>query len=109
MLKNLDFHVAQVNKSLPKMVWISSDPSHKEGDLLNCTIDYPLKKPCNFKVKYHSNMCEIILQICEQYQKIYEEERNNPNTYGIYGHSINDLFIENINIVNDAVILQMGS
>jgi hypothetical protein len=108
MLKNLNIHIIHVNESLPAMIW-ETNPRHAEDVTLTCTIDYPLAKPCRFPVKSNANLYGIILQICVQYHKIFEEERKKPGTYKIYGHSLSQIFMEGIEITDGNIKLQIGS
>lgn len=74
-------------------------------------LSYPLsvvvKQPITFTSLY-----TLISQIRETYKKIYEEEKG-TNKYGIWGHSIYDLYIEGITIMegknNPIIKVNIGS
>ena len=91
---------------------------HPEVD---CVIDYPLSRPCKFKIKFNKwiTPLDVIDQICKKYQEIYKEEdktaimeirsENTPclnrsrtdGKWGIWGHSIEDLVIERLYLDTD--------
>lgn len=55
--------------------------------------DYPLKNPYTFTAKC-SILHDLINEITLAYKGIYEEEKENPGKYGIWGHRIEDLWLE---------------
>ena len=83
-------------------------PEKMNADLL---LSYPfkvvVKQPIIFKSLY-----ELITQIRDTYKKIYEEE-DKTHKYGIWGHSIYDLYIEGISILegkfNPIIKVYIGS
>lgn len=71
-----------------------------EADLF---ISYPLSVVVKEEIKFKS-LHELISEIRKVYKKIYSEEtilksENSNNLYGIWGHSIYDLVIESIRIL----------
>lgn len=93
-------------------------------------IDYPLNKPAVFEIESATSIGVIISSIGEAYRKIYNEEeetsslnvtppeergmclnRNRTNgRYGIWGHDIEDLYIEGITVHDNGILtIQMGS
>jgi hypothetical protein len=92
-------------------------------------ISYPLKNPDVLNVENIKTTGELLWEIAQYYDKIYKEEsetsgvknlfKDSPilnreetfGVHGIYGHAIEDLFIEQINIDTETEIIQlfMGS
>ncbi len=64
---------------------------------VNVTISYPLKNPYTFTAKCDTTS-SLINQIVLAYKKIYEEEKENPGKYGIWGHYIENLWLEKITL-----------
>ena len=87
--RDKDFDVQEVINRLPSKFTIE-----KEQELLpkgvNITISYPLKNPYTFTAKCR-NLNDLITLA---YRRIYEEEKENPGKYGIWGHHIEDLWLE---------------
>lgn len=83
-------HVASKEFEVKNMLF----PEEINADLI---LSYPLtvvvKQPVTFKSLY-----ELITQIRETYKQIYKEEKKS-HKYGIWGHSIYDLYIEGISIM----------
>ena len=71
--------------------------SNADDYLHNHTVDvvisYPLTNKHIFTVKC-STLNELINEIVLAYKGIYEEEKENPGKYGIWGHRIEDLWLE---------------
>ena len=71
--------------------------SNADDYLHNHTVDvvisYPLTNKHIFTVKC-STLNELINEIVLAYKRIYEEEKENPGKYGIWGHRIEDLWLE---------------
>ena len=90
--RDKDFDVQEVINRLPSKFTIE-----KEQELLpkgvNITISYPLKNPYTFTAKCR-NLNDLINEITLAYRRIYEEEKENPGKYGIWGHHIEDLWLE---------------
>lgn len=132
--KNKDFygvHVASM-EGLTKLARLAEIViPKKEATLL---ISYPLTKSakCHIKTRDPNGFTrqEIIEQICENYERIYREEDESTEIepgmipgmfnrvqtngkYGIWGHVIEDLYIEGISYTdeNDEVVIepQIGS
>ena len=61
-------------------------------------IDYPLCTVVKETIKFKT-LHELITAIRQTYQTIYKEEEASPGKYGIWGHSIYDLDIEAIRIL----------
>lgn len=69
-------------------------PEEISADLF---LSYPLKVVVKHSITFKS-LYELITQIRKAYKKIYKEEEK-TSKYGIWGHSIYDLFIEGISIM----------
>ena len=67
--------------------------SYFKNHTVNVTINYPLKNPYTFTVKCIV-LNDLINEIVLAYRRIYEEEKENPGKYGIWGHRIEDLWLE---------------
>lgn len=73
-------------------------------------IDYPLTNGASFKIntgKKGMSLTDLVRRIKKTYCKIYD----GPNKYAIWGHRIEDLYLEKI-IINHkkrTVMLEMGS
>jgi hypothetical protein len=83
-------------------------PEEISADLfLSYPLEVVVKQPITFKSLY-----ELISKIRETYKEIYKEERK-THKFGIWGHSIYDLFIEGISIMegkdNPIVRVYIGS
>lgn len=101
----------------------------KEGEKYDCVITYPLKRECKFKVLSDENLLEMVLQICNKYRQIYQEEREtmsgkegfisknslNRDTsngkWGIWGHMLGDITIHSITLddVNKKIEFRINS
>ena len=68
----------------------------KNGDKIVGYIDYPLApdKAQKFQFTWKENRFDLCRQICEAYHSIYEEKEK----YGVWGHDIGDLVIEQLQI-----------
>lgn len=74
------------------------------------TLTYPLSVEPRFKVKTGKNGMgtqALVHKIAKAYEKIYK----NPEGYGIWGHDISDLYIEQIcvNYKTKKIDVSMGS
>lgn len=58
-----------------------------------------------------NNLNDLINEITLAYRRIYEEEKENPGKYGIWGHHIEDLWLERmiLDIETGNVKLFVGS
>lgn len=75
-------------------VFLFSDvDNYFKNHTVNVTINYPLKNPYTFTVKCIV-LNDLINEIVLAYRRIYEEEKENPGKYGIWGHRIEDLWLE---------------
>ena len=85
----------------------------KNGDKLIGVIDYPLdpKKMQKVEFTWKENRFDLCRQICEAYHAIYEDDKKDPDKYGIWGHDIGDLVIEQIRVdaKNKKIELSIGS
>lgn len=128
-MENSEYLVMPVYKGARKK-YFRSDKYATEHPEVDCTIDYPLSKPCNFKIhftkytwsknnEYRISVEDVVDQICNKYREIYEEEEkssimevrseNTPilnrgrtdGKWGIWGHGIGDLVIEGIVLDTD--------
>ncbi len=61
-------------------------------------IDYPMKKPKELIIKDVSTFGELAWLISKEYASIYKKEEAVPGTYGIWGHSFGDLYLEIVSI-----------
>lgn len=92
-------------------IYISSEADYYlMNHTVNVTINYPLKNPYTFTVKCRI-LNELINEIVLAYRRIYEEEKENPGKYGIWGHRIEDLWLERmiLDIETGNVKLFVGS
>jgi hypothetical protein len=77
---------------------------------VRCLLDYPLGAPVLFTIETGSepwSVWDICCAIASQYAKIYEH----PERYGVWGHDITDLVIENLIYYPDERLIypQIGS
>lgn len=83
-------------------------PKQVDADLF---LSYPLQVVVKQHVSFKS-LYELITQIRNTYKEIYEKEEK-THEYGIWGHSIYDLYIEGISIVegkdNPIIKVYIGS
>jgi len=89
---------------------IYSKPATKPNIIYTLTISYPLDNPKTYQIKSGKNGITfetLIEKICALYSEVYAL----PTLYGIWGHSINDLYIEciSVNHKKKTIILGMGS
>lgn len=79
---------------------------------LNVIINYPLANAVLVTVKAKTFM-ELGYRICDAYKQIYREEEmmadSNEGKYGIWGHGIDDLVLEEVIISGNYVYLSVGS
>lgn len=79
------------------------------GMTLSLDVDYPLSvtSSINIEVTENTNVSTIISKIADEYRRIYE----NPKEYGIWGHGLGDLWIEELTLDTDAkkINLYVGS
>jgi hypothetical protein len=95
--------------------FIKDDPNADEihlpaNTVFTLRIDYPLDRPASFIFNTgKSGMGErkLITTIASKYVEIYKNEEK----YGIWGHSLGDLYIEGVDIDFEAkaIKLHMGS
>jgi len=69
--------------------------------------DYPLDIDAEFPYRNPSGFTRLSLFMCilDGYQTIYEH----PEKYGVWGHGLDDLFLEGAVVNGDQVELQIGS
>ena len=83
-------------------------PEKIKADLL---LSYPLEVVVKQTITFKS-LYELITQIRNTYKEIYKEEKK-THKYGIWGHSIYDLYIEGISIMegrdNPIIRVYVGS
>lgn len=80
------------------------------NQVFELTINYPIEKPVIFKVKTRTrgmNTNDLCSRIVECYIVIY----NNCEKYGVWGHSIGELFLEGVAINHETkqISIDMGS
>jgi len=65
-------------------------------------ITYPLGKDLSYvvDVKHCENVTELLWDVSQAYREIYRY----PRKYGIWGHSINQLFFERVDVYPDGRI-----
>ena len=87
-------HIKICGFSSSRGVFLFSDvDNYFKNHTVSVTIDYPLKNPYTFTAKC-SILHDLINEITLAYRRIYEEEKENPGKYGIWGHRIEDLWLE---------------
>lgn len=82
-------------------------------------IDYPLDRPAKFKINTGKNGMSLVVllgKIGKYYHKVYEQEdldiaNHKEGRYGIWGHDIEDLSLEglDINHKRKTIKLSIGS
>jgi hypothetical protein len=84
-------------------------PPNKTYELL---IDYPLDNPAKFKIKTGKKgivLTDLLALIGKFYEKVYETDDNDGGeTYGIYGHSIDDLNLGRIYVDHNKMLITLG-
>lgn len=106
LIKNMMIHIASWKED--NAITIFNDAL--EGiDELSATISYPIKNHYNFKISLseYPTVNEIIDGIVNAYKIVY----SNPDTFKIWGHCIEDLVIESIELdkKNKRIDLYIGS
>jgi hypothetical protein len=110
-----------------KLELLDSQSYVTKRQALSLTIDYPLASPAIVPITTEDpkgfTLLILFTKIVEEYTKIYEEEGaapkpvgnlyNRPSThgkYGIWGHAMEDLFLEGAEITKGGKVrLSMGS
>lgn len=87
---NIKIHKYSINCAVSLF---SNAADYFKDHTVNITISYPLKNPYTFTAKCR-NLNDLINEITLAYRRIYEEEKENPGKYGIWGHRIEDLWLE---------------
>lgn len=87
---NIKIHKYSINCAVSLF---SNAADYFKDHTVNITISYPLKNPYTFTAKCR-NLNDLINEITLAYRRIYEEEKENPGKYGIWGHHIEDLWLE---------------
>jgi hypothetical protein len=77
-------------------------------------INYPLSHPARINIntgKTGMRFIGLVKKIKKAYHKIYEQDDKDPDLYGIYGHSIDDLMLEGIEVdfIKKRITLSIGS
>lgn len=87
---NCNIHIVEIEPKEDKNLILEKN---KE---FNLVIDYPIEIPVHFKFKTKNGMTfnQLINKIKNYYELIYKK----PKKYKIWGHVIDDLWIEKINI-----------
>lgn len=88
----------------------SNADDYLHNHTVDVVINYPLTNKHIFTVKCNT-LNELINEIVLAYRRIYEEEKENPGKYGIWGHRIEDLWLERmiLDIETGNVKLFVGS
>lgn len=82
----------------------------KEYKDLIFIIDYPVGKTLEIKIPEATSIADIIVPIAHAYKNIIYADAHTKNTYGVWGHSISDLYFEQIVINENGVSeLHIGS
>lgn len=104
---NIKIHKYSINCAVSLF---SNAADYFKDHTVNITISYPLKNPYTFTAKCR-NLNDLINEITLAYRRIYEEEKENPGKYGIWGHRIEDLWLERmiLDIETGNVKLFVGS
>lgn len=100
-----------------KMALIDADELITPLETLSVQFDYPLSQPTilTFKNKGGFTRLDLFRIIYEGYTVIYDEEEDavvldEDMPHGIWGHSIDDLVIEEVKIRKDGFVeLEIGS
>lgn len=87
---NIKIHKYSINCAVSLF---SNAADYFKDHTVNITISYPLKNPYTFTAKCR-NLNDLINEITLAYKRIYKEEKENPGKYGIWGHRIEDLWLE---------------
>lgn len=75
-------------------------------ETLSINIDYPIRGTVQIKVKQASSLHDILLPVSKAYEQIYQRAKE----FGVWGHSINDLFFERVSINEDGTCeISIGS
>lgn len=76
-------------------------------DAVNIEFDYPLHRSASFQHHTRGGFTRLGLfkRIRDDYRKIYKT----PLEYGIWGHGIDDLFLEGATLDGNRLTLSMGS
>lgn len=77
------------------------------GQCYQLTINYPLETQYNIFIETTKNgmgLSQLLFEIGKAYKRIYES----PKRYGVYGHSINDLYLEGIDVDHDKQIITLS-
>jgi hypothetical protein len=136
---NLDIHINswinrnedEIDPDLIQLKGHSEQMIIDTSNRISIRFDYPLSHPVlrQFDGKKPWRLCDLIDSIAQGYVKIYDEEDetrtlpasapldsilvNRPKTdgkHGIWGHILNDLFIESVSKGSDGVwLLDIGS
>jgi hypothetical protein len=77
---------------------------------LRVVIDYPLERPVVMEIgnggKGYLTFGEFLWHVAKQYERIYED----PEVYGVWGHSIDDLVFERVTVnKNGETHISVGS
>lgn len=91
-------------------IWKGDTSSLPPNKTYTLTIDYPLDKPAKFKISTGKNglsFLSLLKRIGSLYKKVYENE----DKYGVWGHVIDDLQLEGIDINHkkNTIDLYIGS
>jgi hypothetical protein len=91
-------------------IWKGDASPLPPNQTYNLIIDYPLDKPASFKIRTGKNgmtFLSLLNKIGIYYNKIYENE----DKYGIWGHDIDDLSLQGVDInhKNKTINLSLGS
>ena len=112
-------HIATLAKNNEQAFdnWVRVPKEAIEGiNTLTCTIDYPLKRSVNFKVKlekindiFNDNLVKLYIndiaaQVANKYYSVWKKHND-----WFEGHHIGDLFIESMAIDNGELIVEVGS
>lgn len=73
---------------------INADEEFLPKGKFTATIDYPMSVEHTFTVEGPLSTIELAIRVAKEYNKVYCE----PDKYGIWGHCIEDLVLEGMDI-----------
>ena len=101
MKRNIDFRCLPIDEDGYRDVENIDFEDYITRDL---KITYPLGKPFTTTITF-TDLYTLIDNIREAYKEVYE----NPKLYKVWGHSIDDLVLEEIRIGSKNIHLSIGS
>lgn len=82
----------------------------KEYEHLKVKIDYPLEVPYELVIPKAICVADIVCAVADAYKNVIYSSDEETNPFGIWGHNIEDLWFERIDILDDNTVeLFIGS